>query len=51
MDTKDIPVGKFLGYQLVLKDVPVDRAKHLEKIAPVEYEKMFDVYIRSITGI
>lgn len=48
--TRDVLLGRMLGYDLTLKNVPEERAVHVERIARKEIEAMVKARHESIFG-
>ena len=49
-ETVDIELGMLFGYKMVLKDVPEERAKHVEKLAKKHMERMEEAYRKDTFG-
>lgn len=47
---KEIDLGHLFGYNMVLKDVPEERAHHVEKLAVAHLDKLNELYMKSIFG-
>ena len=45
MEKEEICLGLFMGYDIVLKNVPKERAQHVSKAANYHFEKMMAAYL------